>query len=80
MLSVEVVLESKTVTELIEEVQAQVREEWNLVLEGSPEQYRLLMAGKSGRKKTDYPALDPSQDITMTGIKNFFLERSRRTG
>ena len=74
----EAVLETKTVTELIEEVVILLNQQHGMGLAQSPNAYRLLMASKTGKRKDDYPSLEPSQDITLTGIRNFYLDHPRQ--
>lgn len=72
---IQIALHHKTIREVIKETLKKFNQELHLNLDENPEKYVVYAAKKNGKKISDYPAVDPTQNVVKTNIKYFFLAR-----
>ena len=70
---------SKTIAELLEEAVEQFNSDYDLDLSSQNHEYSLYPARKSGKRCSDFPAMDPSQDVILTKINYYYLQ-TRKAG
>lgn len=70
-------LENRTINELILEATRQLNLKFELNLKNDASCYFLYAAKKNGKMESDYPALDPSQNLLLTKVVYFYLKDKR---